>query len=162
MCAARPPAAVCALSPPQSDTSLSAMWSVTRPVSRTTHRRCPPCGERLSRISTRRMCGCTTPGHTCATLMHLQGVPIALVAAWLGHADVSFTLWTYVHAQPEALDSRRAALHRPTSSAETDPFAHSCGDINPFLVTICDNLRCRRTFVQSANLPRRPSVRERN
>ena len=27
--------------------------------------------------------------HTCATLMHLQGVPIALVAAWLGHADVS-------------------------------------------------------------------------
>jgi len=39
--------------------------------------------------------------HTCATLMHLQGVPIALVAAWLGHADVSFTLRTYVHAQPE-------------------------------------------------------------
>jgi integrase len=41
--------------------------------------------------------------HTCATLMHLQGVPIVLVAAWLGHADVSFTLRTYVHAQPEAL-----------------------------------------------------------
>ncbi len=41
--------------------------------------------------------------HTCATLMHLQGVPIALVAAWLGHADVSFTMRTYVHAQPEAL-----------------------------------------------------------
>jgi hypothetical protein len=33
---------------------------------------------------------------------YLQGVPIALVAAWLGHADVSFTLRTYVHAQPEA------------------------------------------------------------
>ena len=42
--------------------------------------------------------------HTCATLMHLQGVPIALVAAWLGHADVSFTLRTYVHAQPDALE----------------------------------------------------------
>jgi len=41
--------------------------------------------------------------HTCATLMHLQGVPIALVAAWLGHADVSFTMRTYVHPQPEAL-----------------------------------------------------------
>jgi integrase len=41
--------------------------------------------------------------HTCATLMHLQGVPIALVAAWLGHADLSFTLRTYVHAQPDAL-----------------------------------------------------------
>jgi integrase len=42
--------------------------------------------------------------HTCATLMHLQGVPIALVAAWLGHADISFTMRTYVHAQPEALE----------------------------------------------------------
>jgi len=41
--------------------------------------------------------------HTCATLMQVQGVPIALVAAWLGHADVSFTMRTYVHAQPEAL-----------------------------------------------------------
>jgi integrase len=31
-------------------------------------------------------------------------VPIVLVAAWLGHADVSVTLRTYVHAQPEALE----------------------------------------------------------
>jgi integrase len=35
--------------------------------------------------------------------MHLHGVPIALGAAWLGHADISFTLRTYVHARPEAL-----------------------------------------------------------
>jgi integrase len=42
--------------------------------------------------------------HTRATLMHLQGVPIALVAAWLGHADVLLTMRTYVHAQPEALE----------------------------------------------------------
>ena len=42
--------------------------------------------------------------HTCATLMHLQGVPIAIIAAWLGHADISFTMRTYVHAQPEALE----------------------------------------------------------
>jgi integrase len=35
--------------------------------------------------------------------MHLQNVPIAMVAPWLGHADISFTLRTYVHAQPEAL-----------------------------------------------------------
>jgi integrase len=35
--------------------------------------------------------------------MHLHGVPVALIAGWLGHADVSFTLRTYVHAQPEAL-----------------------------------------------------------
>ncbi len=48
--------------------------------------------------------------HTCATLMHLQGVPIALLAAWLGQADVSFTLHTYVHAQPEALEVAAAQL----------------------------------------------------
>jgi integrase len=54
--------------------------------------------------------------HTCATLMHLQGVPIALVAAWLGHADVSFTLRTYVHAQPEALKLAASSFAPPTSS----------------------------------------------
>src|SRR5262249_20334254 len=32
--------------------------------------------------------------HTCGTLMHLQGVPTAVVAAWLGHADASFTMRT--------------------------------------------------------------------
>jgi len=55
--------------------------------------------------------------HTCATLMHLQGVPIALVAAWLGHADVSFTLRTYVHAQPEALELAARSFAPPASSA---------------------------------------------
>jgi integrase len=55
--------------------------------------------------------------HTCATLMHLQGVPIALVAAWLGHADVSFTLRTYVHAQPEALELAARSFAPPTSNA---------------------------------------------
>ncbi|HZE18113.1 MAG TPA: tyrosine-type recombinase/integrase [Mycobacterium sp.] len=55
--------------------------------------------------------------HTCATLMHLQGVPIALAAAWLGHAVVSFTLRTYVHAQPEALELAARSFAPPTSSA---------------------------------------------
>ncbi|WP_412768664.1 tyrosine-type recombinase/integrase [Mycobacterium canetti] len=27
--------------------------------------------------------------HTCGTTMHLQGVPAAVIAAWLGHADVA-------------------------------------------------------------------------
>ena len=57
--------------------------------------------------------------HTCATLMHLQGVPIALVAAWLGHADVSFTFRTYVHAQPEAL-AVAARSFRPHASSASD------------------------------------------
>jgi integrase len=55
--------------------------------------------------------------HTCAALMHLQGVPIALLAAWLGHADVSFTLRTYVHAQPEALAVAARSFARPASLA---------------------------------------------
>lgn len=54
--------------------------------------------------------------HTCATLMHLQGVPIALVAAWLGHAAVSFALRTYVHAQPEAVEVAARSFAPPTSS----------------------------------------------
>jgi integrase len=55
--------------------------------------------------------------HTCATLMHLQGVPIALVAAWLGHADVSFTLRTYVHAQPEALELAARSFAPPAANS---------------------------------------------
>lgn len=41
--------------------------------------------------------------HTCATLMHLRGVPIAVIAAWMGHASAAFTLSTYAHAQDPAL-----------------------------------------------------------
>ncbi|AEV51892.1 site-specific integrase [Prescottella equi] len=41
--------------------------------------------------------------HTCATLMHLRGVPIAVVAAWMGHASAAFTLSTYAHSQDPAL-----------------------------------------------------------
>jgi integrase len=55
--------------------------------------------------------------HTCATLMHLQGVPIVLVAAWLGHADVSFTLRTYVHAQPEALELAERSFAPPAANS---------------------------------------------
>jgi integrase len=41
--------------------------------------------------------------HTCGTLMHLKGVPIAVISAWLGHASKAFTLQTYVNPKPEAL-----------------------------------------------------------
>jgi integrase len=30
--------------------------------------------------------------HSCATLMHLRQVPIAVIAAWLGHANAAFTM----------------------------------------------------------------------
>jgi len=41
--------------------------------------------------------------HTCGTLLHLQGVPIAVISAWLGHSDNAFTMRTYVHSQNHAL-----------------------------------------------------------
>ena len=41
--------------------------------------------------------------HTCATLMHHQGVPIVTIAAWLGHVDASFTMRTYAHHQDGGL-----------------------------------------------------------
>jgi integrase len=49
--------------------------------------------------------------------MHLEGVPIALVAAWLGHADVFFTLRIYVHAQAEALELAARSFAPPASSS---------------------------------------------
>jgi len=52
--------------------------------------------------------------HTCATLMTLQKVPIVLVSAWLGHADVSFTMRTYVHSQPDALREAAESFGRRT------------------------------------------------
>jgi integrase len=41
--------------------------------------------------------------HTCATLMHLHGVPAAVIAAWIGHKDASLTMKLYAHSQDDAL-----------------------------------------------------------
>src|SRR5262249_54813673 len=46
--------------------------------------------------------------HSCASIMHAQGVPIAVISAWLGHADPAFTMRTYVHAQDDALKAAAA------------------------------------------------------
>jgi integrase len=35
--------------------------------------------------------------------MHLRGVPIAVIAAWLGHASAAFTMAVYPHSQNDAL-----------------------------------------------------------
>ena len=50
--------------------------------------------------------------HTCATLMHLQGVPIVMISAWLGHADPAFTMRTYMHTQADAMTAAAASLQR--------------------------------------------------
>lgn len=41
--------------------------------------------------------------HTCGTLMHLQGVPLTVISAWLGHASVDVTARVYLHSQNDAL-----------------------------------------------------------
>lgn len=50
--------------------------------------------------------------HTCGTLMHPKGVPIAVISAWLGHASRSFTMQTYVHPKPEALAAAAQSFSR--------------------------------------------------
>jgi integrase len=50
--------------------------------------------------------------HSCASIMHAQGVPIAVISAWLGHADPAFTMRTYVHAQNDALKDAAATWQK--------------------------------------------------
>jgi integrase len=53
--------------------------------------------------------------HSCASIMHAQGVPIAAISEWLGHADAAFTMRTYVHVQNDALKSAATTLQRVVS-----------------------------------------------
>jgi integrase len=41
--------------------------------------------------------------HSCGTALHLRGVPLAVIAKWLGHADASITARIYAHSQDDAL-----------------------------------------------------------
>lgn len=51
--------------------------------------------------------------HTAATLMHNDGVPLSVIAAWIGHSDPGLTLRVYAHSQDDALKAAGAALDRP-------------------------------------------------
>jgi len=55
--------------------------------------------------------------HTCATLMHLSGVPVAVIAAWIGHKDASLTMRLYAHSQDEALKAAGASLDRVVTTS---------------------------------------------
>lgn len=54
--------------------------------------------------------------HSCATLMHLRGVPVVVIAAWLGHQDAGFTLRTYAHSTNDALADAAAVLNSITTT----------------------------------------------
>ncbi|WP_285031982.1 site-specific integrase [Mycolicibacterium sp. lyk4-40-TYG-92] len=56
--------------------------------------------------------------HTAATLMHLDGVPVAVIAAWIGHSDPTLTLRVYAHSQADALKSAGDVLDRPNKSSK--------------------------------------------
>ncbi|KSU59642.1 MULTISPECIES: site-specific integrase [unclassified Gordonia (in: high G+C Gram-positive bacteria)] len=53
--------------------------------------------------------------HSCATLMHLRGVPIAVIAAWMGHASAAFTMATYAHSHDDALRVAATSFGRDVS-----------------------------------------------
>jgi len=40
--------------------------------------------------------------HSRGTALHLRGVPLAVIAKWLGHADASVTARIYAHSQDGA------------------------------------------------------------
>lgn len=63
-------------------------------------------------------CFVSTMGDTCATLMHLQGVPIVVIAAWLGHVDAGFTMRIYAHAQPGSLFEAAQSFARHVTSRD--------------------------------------------
>lgn len=48
--------------------------------------------------------------HSCGTAMHLRGVPVAVIAKWLGHANPSITTSLYVHSQDDALKAAAVSL----------------------------------------------------
>jgi integrase len=58
--------------------------------------------------------------HSCATLMHLRGTPIAVIAAWLGHASAAFTMATYAHSQDEALKAAASSFGRVVTIGDTE------------------------------------------
>lgn len=55
--------------------------------------------------------------HTCGSIMHARGVPIAAISAWLGHARSSFTMDRYVHSQDGALTAAAGALRDAVTDA---------------------------------------------
>jgi integrase len=58
--------------------------------------------------------------HSCATLMHLRQVPIAVIAAWLGHASAAFTMSVYAHSQDDALKAAAGSFGRLVTTGDTE------------------------------------------
>jgi integrase len=55
--------------------------------------------------------------HSCGTPLHLRGVPLAVIAKWLGHANPAITTRIYAHSQNEALAAAAASLGAVVTSS---------------------------------------------
>ena len=55
--------------------------------------------------------------HSCGTALHLRGVPLAVIAKWLGHADASITAKIYAHSQDDALKAAGQSLGAVVTSS---------------------------------------------
>ena len=62
--------------------------------------------------------------HACATLMHLQGVPVAVISAWIGHKNPSLTMSLYAHSQFAALQDAGASLDRVVTLCDIEVRGH--------------------------------------
>ncbi|UGT53780.1 site-specific integrase [Nocardia asteroides] len=58
--------------------------------------------------------------HTCGTTMHLRNVPLAVIAAWLGHADASVTARIYAHSQDDALAEASKSLREVVTTRDIE------------------------------------------
>jgi integrase len=58
--------------------------------------------------------------HSCAILMHARHVPIATIAAWLGHASAAFTMAVYAHSQDDALKAAASSFGRVVTTGDTE------------------------------------------
>jgi integrase len=58
--------------------------------------------------------------HSCATLMQLRGVPIAVIAAWLGHSNAAFTMSVYAQSQDDALQAAAMSFDRFVTLCDTE------------------------------------------
>jgi len=52
--------------------------------------------------------------------MHLRQVPIAVIAAWLGHASAAFTMSVYAHSQDDALKAAASSFGRVVTFCDTE------------------------------------------
>jgi len=55
--------------------------------------------------------------HSCGTALHLRGVPLAVIAKWLGHADPAITARIYAHSQDKALRDASKSLGAVVTSS---------------------------------------------